>query len=291
MVGRLRGSILHILFALSVLASSLLLAYSTEPRWVAIMVAAALAYGFISPLVAARRLQFLAAASSHSALLAAVLAVPLAFLVGFLSEYLWAILLGLGLIYIVGYAIYRGVDPDTATSIFVAATASTSILAIYYVLTEFPLETNLWAIMVGDPLLASWRDVFYALAISSTTALAVLLTYREQVYVGIDRELARLSGLRVRFYDWLLFTLLGLTAVALIKVVGFVLEHVLILLPSAIATKLSHSSKGVLAVSVSVSLLASLAGLYLSLLLDQSPAGMVGLILLAIYLAVLISRR
>ena len=262
-----------------------------SPRWVAVVLSAALAYGFMSSIVAARRLYFLAGATAHSALLAAVLALPLAAFAGFLGEEGWALLVGLVLTYAVGYMIYRGVDPDTATAVFVAATASASVLAIYYVLTRFPLEVELWAIVVGDPLLASQHEAWLALAVAALTTAGVLLTYREQVYVGIDREFAQLSGIRVWAYDLLAFTLLALTTVGLIKVVGFVLEHVLLLLPAAIATRLSESSRDVLVASTSVSVMASLVGLYLAVLLDQSPAGVVGLILLAIYLAVLALRR
>jgi len=262
-----------------------------SPRWVAVVLSAALAYGFMSSIVAARRLYFLAGATAHSALLAAVLALPLAAFTGLLGEEGWALLVGLVLTYAVGYMIYRGVDPDTATAVFVAATASASVLAIYYVLTRFPLEVELWAIVVGDPLLASQHEAWLALAVAALTTAGVLLTYREQVYVGIDREFAQLSGIRVWAYDLLAFTLLALTTVGLIKVVGFVLEHVLLLLPAAIATRLSESSRDVLVASISVSVLASLVGLYLAVLLDQSPAGVVGLLLLAIYLAVLVLRR
>ena len=268
-----------------------LMAFYVNARWVAVMVSAALAYGFLSSIVAARRLYFLAGASAHSALLAAVLALPLTAITGLLSEQGWALIVGLILMYAVGYLIYRGVEPDTATAVFVAATASASVLAIYYVLTRFPVEVELWAIIVGDPLLASKEEAIFALSVAAITVLTTLLTYREQVYVGIDREFARLTGLRVWAYDLLTFTLLALTTVGLIKVVGFVLEHVLLLLPSAIGVRLSRSSRGVLAISACSSLSASLAGLCLAILLDQSPAGVVGLILLSAYVASLLAVR
>ncbi|HDI01921.1 MAG TPA: metal ABC transporter permease, partial [Candidatus Bathyarchaeota archaeon] len=196
-----------------------LMAFYVNARWVAVMVSAALAYGFLSSIVAARRLYFLAGASAHSALLAAVLALPLTAITGLLSEQGWALIVGLVLMYAVGYLIYRGVEPDTATAVFVAATASASVLAIYYVLTRFPVEVELWAIIVGDPLLASKEEAIFALSVAAITVLTTLLTYREQVYVGIDREFARLTGLRVWAYDLLTFTLLALTTVGLIKVV------------------------------------------------------------------------
>ncbi len=276
---------------LAISLASLALAVLLDPRWVAVVLAAALAYGFMSSVVAARRLLFLAGASAHSALLAAVLAIPLAATTALRSHYAWAVLVGLLLIYVVGYMIHRGIEPDTATAVFVAATASASALAIYYVLTRFPVQAELWAIVVGDPLLASWADAWYALAIASATALAVLLTYREQVYAGLDKEFVQLSGARLWAYDWLVFTLLALTTVGLIRVVGFVLEHALLLLPAAIATRLARSSKGVLLASVSVSTSAALVGLCLAVLTDQSPAGLIGATLLAAYLLALTLKR
>ena len=262
-----------------------------DPRWVAVVVAAALAYGFMSPIVAARRLYFLAGASAHSALLAAVVAIPLAAWASPITEPAWATVIGLALMYVVGYMVHRGVDPDTATAVFVAATASASVIAIYYVLTRFPMRAELWAIIVGDPLLASWSDAWYALLVALTASLGVLLTYREQIYAGLDREFVALSGARLWLYDWLTFTFLGLTTVALIRVVGFVLEHVLLLLPAAIATRLARSSRGVLITSISISTAAALLGLYLAILLDQSPAGLIGAVLLVAYLLALSIRR
>ena len=282
---------LRIVMQILVLGIALALAYSTSPLWLAVMLSAAVAYGFLSAVIAARGLYFLAGASAHSALLAAVLGVPLARLTGLGNEYTWGVVVGLLLTYAVGYLIHRGVKSDIATSVFVSATASGSVVAIYYVLTRFPLQTDVWAIIVGDPLLASWPDAYYALAVAAVTAVAVVLTYREEVCIGAERSCMILTGVNVKFYDWLVFTLLGLTTVAMIKVVGFVLEHVLVLLPSAIAVSCSRSSSGVLYVSAYVSVIASLLGLYAAVAMDQAPAGVTGLILLAMYIATLLSRR
>ena len=255
------------------------------------MVSASLVYGFLGPVVAARRLYFLASASPHAALLSAVLAIPLTRIIGVGGEYLWAIVIGIVLIYFVGYLVYRGVDPDTATAVFVAFTASSSVMAIYYVLTHYPIETDIWAIIVGDPLLASWESSFLALAILLVISLAILLTHRENICLGVDRDYVRLAGVNIRVYDLIVFTLLAVATVALIKIVGFVLEHVLVLLPAAIAVTWSRSARQALLTSITVSLIAGLTGLYLAVQLNQAPAGTTGLILLAVYLAVLLYRK
>lgn len=274
-----------------ILAIASLFAIFVNPIWVIVMVSAAIAYGSLSPIIASRRLYFLASVSPHAALLAATLGIPLAKLIGIGDEYTWAIIIGLGLIYLAGYMIYRGFEADIATALFVAFTASSSVLALYYVLTMFPIETSIWAIIIGDPLLAGWADAIYSLGIACLAVLAVVLTCREQICIGIDRSYVRLTGVNIRLYDLLIYTLLALTTVALIRIVGFVLEHILVLLPSTIATTLSRSAKGALVLSISVSLISSLLGLYLSILLGQAPAGITGLVLLTIYVVVLILKK
>ena len=289
--GMLRLHYNIIILYTAAITASIVSLYTLNPRWIIVMVSASLVYGFLGPVVAARRLYFLASASPHAALLSAVLAIPLARIIGVGEEYLWAIVIGIVLIYFVGYLVYRGVDTDTATAVFVAFTASSSVMAIYYVLTHYPIETDIWAIIVGDPLLASWESAFLALAILLVISLAILLTHRENICLGVDRDYVRLAGVNIRVYDLIVFTLLAVATVALIKIVGFVLEHVLVLLPAAIAVTWSRSARQALLTSITVSLIAGLTGLYLAVQLNQAPAGTTGLILLAVYLAVLLYRK
>lgn len=276
---------------LFIIMAAVLLALATNIVWVVVMASAAIAYGSLSPVIAARRLYFLASALPHAALFAAVLAIPLTRLLGFFNEYIWAVVISLALTYSIGYLIHRGLDPDVATASFVALTASASVIAIYYVLTSFPVQTDITAMIIGDPLLASSTDAIVSAIIAGISLASVLLTYCEQVCIGIDRDIVRLAGVRMDAYDALLFSLLAVTAVALIKIVGFVLEHVLILLPSAISALSSRSAYGSLYLSLVSSLVASITGLYLALVLDIAPAGAAGLILLGVYVLSLLTKR
>jgi len=210
-----------------------------HPKWVAVIICASLIYGVLSPIISARKLYFLSIASSHSALLAVVLAIPLAKIC--LNEYLWSILIGISLLYCVCYAIEKGIDIDVATAIFVSFTSSASVIAMYLVLTNYPVETDLWSIILGDPLLVNWYDVYYTMIIAIITVMIVLLTYREQISIGIEKDCATLSGINVKLYDILLYTILGIATISMIKIVGFVLQHVLIALPSAISMLLAKN--------------------------------------------------
>ncbi len=247
------------------------------PKWEIVILSASIVYGALSAVIAARRLYFLSASASHIALLAVTIAIPLSKLA--LNEYAWAVIVGLAMIYAVGYCIHRGIDPDVATAVFVSLSASLSVIAMYIVLTRYSISYDLWAIVLGDPLLVSWRCAIYTVFVAIITLSAVILTYREQICIGLEMDCAYLSGISVEFYDFVLYTLLGVATVAMIKVVGFVLQHVLILLPSAIAMCIAKDSKDTLYISVLASILLGSLGLQFAVLTDQAPSGVIGLLM------------
>ena len=267
-----------------------LYSYTVFPVATVVIASASLVFGVLGSLVAARRLYFLAGAAPHASLLAALVAVPLAFATGLPLSLLVAAI-GVVLVYTVGYAIYRGVDPDTATSIFVSLAASLSVIMAYVVKSSYSLSFDVTAVVFGDPLLSSWSDAAQAATVAAFILAAAGVTYREQVYIGVDREAARLTGLRIWLYDLVFFTLLGLGVSVLVRSVGFVLEHVLVLVPGVIAGYAMSSSEAII-YAVAASFTAGGLGLALSLALNVSPAGATGFVLFLLYLlAAIVSRK
>jgi len=259
-----------------------------DPRWFLVVVMASLTYGVMSPVVKARRFLFLAGALPHSALLSALLAIVLERTLNFPFE-LGSILLSLLLVSIVSLLISKGISPDSATAIFVSFTVSMTTIVLYYILTAFPMETSVWALIIGDPLLVSWSDVRFGFIITVAVVLSLLPFLREQILLGVDRDFVRLSGIRPEFYDAMLVVAMALSTVGLLKVVGFVVEHVMILLPGVTAAMFAKSGRQAVVASILISVLGGLAGLALSLATGLAPSGVIGLVLLAIYLVV--SRR
>ena len=98
------------------------------------------------------------------------------------------------------------------------------------------------------------------------------------------------SGIPVRFVQYLLPVLLGVTTVATLKVVGIVLVLALLVTPPATATLLARRLPGIMGYSIVISLLSTVAGLYLSYYADL-PSGpsivmvATGLFLLALFFA------
>ena len=259
-------------------------AHAWDPLWALSMLGAGLGFGAVSILAYARRLMFAAAASPHAALLAGAMGYILAASLGGPS-WAWALAIGLLPVYLVGWLAYRGRDPDEATALMASLTSSAGALAAYYAVTHYS-TASMAALVVGDPLLAPRGLVAASIVLGAALALAALLAGREIFYVGVDPWDARLAGLRVWAYDLLLYTMIGAAATVMVGVVGFVLEHALILLPGAIAYASTRGLYRSIAASIAVASGASLLGLNLGVALDVSPAPLAGLILVAAYLAV-----
>ncbi len=257
-----------------------------RPEWFIAIAAASLAAGALSPLIAARRLYFLSGSLPHTALLAATLAIPLSASLGAPVE-ASAVIIALAAIYCYEALEATGVDPDVATSVFLAATASGAVLSAYYVLTRYNVQTTLWAYILGDPLLATWSDALTALLVAAAVAVIVIATYRKQLLIAVSRETAKLAGVRVEAYDIILLTTLTVTAVVMLRILGFVLEHILLLLPGIIAANLTEKASKTITISIASTITAGVIGLTTSIAINQAPAGTIGAILLALYTATL----
>ncbi|MEZ0346649.1 MAG: metal ABC transporter permease [Infirmifilum sp.] len=254
-----------------------------DPSWVIVIVSSSLAFSALSPIITARRLNFFASSLPHSALLSVSL--------GYLASYLlkgdpafWAILISVPLSYLQTFLIQRGVDENTATSVFVAFTTSASVASLYYILTMFPSQVSLWSYILGDPLLVAWEDVVKAAIISLTLTALCILIYEKEVMIGVDREYAQLNGINVRFHDYLVITLLTVASVSLLRIVGFVIEHVVMLLPSAIALTVARNSHEMLWISIASALLSGILGLFVAVAVNLAPSAAFGLVLVTIYL-------
>lgn len=281
---------IYLYLVILIIVYAFILGLTYNPVWVIIIFATGTIYGSLSNVVALRKLYFLAGASPHIALLAVTLSIPTTYLLGG-EAIIYAFIYSLIMIYIVGYMIYKGVDTDIAISLIVGITASLTVLAIYYVLTNYPLEYSLSAVIMGDPLLTSWSDAYLAVFLAVTTFTLIYLTRHEQLSLGIDQVSTMLSGIKILFYDLLMYTLLGLGVVGLLRITGYILEHILLLLPPSIALTCSKSADEAFTLTIIVALASSLLGLHLALILNLAPSGVIGVLLSILYIIAFIGGR
>ena len=280
-----------LMLAISLLC--IVIGFLAMPRYELFLTAliSAIVFGIVSPLITARRLFFLAVESTHMALLAASLSIVLLNTTQIGNEFLWATVVGLAIIYAIGFAIHKSYDPDIVTSIATAATVSGSVMAMYIVLTRYSVGYSLWSIILGDPLLITWRDIAILAPVSAIIVVISLAVYKVVIYIGVDRDGARLVFRHIYLYDLLFFTALALTAIVLLKVVGYVVEHVLLLLPAIAAMNMVEGGRNIMLASICLSVISSMVGFTTSLFTGIAPASAVGFIMLAIYILSLAVKK
>lgn len=131
---------------------------------------------------------------------------------------------------------------------------------------------DLFGLLFGNVLGVSWSEVAFIGAITGLVLIVVLLFYKEMLFTTYDATMSAASGVPVRLVQYLLPVLVGITTVASLKAVGIVLVLALLVTPAATATLLARRIPGIMAYSVAVALIATVAGLYLAFHADW-PAG------------------
>lgn len=227
-----------------------------------------------------KKLEFLAAGSTHSALLATAVGLVVEHYAG-VGYYLVSIPLGLLLVYVAGALTRkRGVSPEKASAIIVSAASALAVIVVYYALTAIPARLSLSALILGDPLLLTRNEVYLALTISALLLLCVTVIHRVVVELSVDPVSASLAGVHVELYELLSYTVIGIASVGLLRLAGYVMEHVLLLLPAIVASAYAKSSKEHFVLTVLVGGFAASLGYFAGLLFYTVPTGVTGLVLI-----------
>jgi len=127
-------------------------------------------------------------------------------------------------------------------------------------------------ILFGDMLGLSWSNIVESAVISIAVIGFMVVKGRDLVVYIFDHQHAKVIGLSVKFLHYSLLVILSLTIVASLKVVGMILVISLLIAPGAIAFLLTNKFSHMLSLAVIISILCSIAGVYLSFFIDSAPA-------------------
>jgi len=131
---------------------------------------------------------------------------------------------------------------------------------------------NLMTYLFGNILLVSRHEVWVLLGLAAAVLLLLALFWKGMVAVAFDEVSARVQGVPVRLLMSLLFTMIALSVVILIQVVGIILVVALLTIPPVIGLMLAKDLRSVLVLSVLVGVGITFGGLVLSYLYDL-PSG------------------
>ncbi|MDS1271211.1 metal ABC transporter permease [Lipingzhangella sp. LS1_29] len=148
-----------------------------------------------------------------------------------------------------------------------------------------PGATNatLTAYLFGSVSSVTEQDV-YVVSVLAALVLAVVAYFGRELFVLCqDEEVARASGLPVRFLSLLIGIMAALTVVIAMRVVGVLLVSALMVVPVAAAQQLTRSFRVTILLAMGIGVLSALAGLSSAYYVDVAPGATIVLIALAVF--------
>lgn len=213
--------------------------------------------GLLGVFVILKRVVFIGIALSETA----VCGIALASLAG-LSPLAGALALTLGAVALLALPYETGRLPREAILglVYLAATAGAILLVSHNGLGLMEIK----ALLYGDLILVSRAELGWLTAVLAPVALALLAWLRPLLSVFLDRDAARVMGLRVRIWELLFFAALGVAVASAAQVAGAGLVFADLIAPPAAALLLTRRLHMALALAAVLGILATLVGMGVS---------------------------
>jgi len=139
-------------------------------------------------------------------------------------------------------------------------------------------------ILFGDMLGLLPSDLIETGLIALFATLFLIVLRKDLLVHAFDPQHARAIGLSVRLLHYGQLAVLSLVVVGALKAVGIILSVAMLVAPGAIAFLLTKRYGTMLVTAVSVAVISSLAGIYLSFFIDSAPAPTIVLIMSGIFI-------
>ena len=152
-------------------------------------------------------------------------------------------------------------------------------------------NVDLMSFLFGNILMIAPEDLYWIAGLDLLILVIVFLFYKQFISVSFDEEFARLRGIPVERFYLLFLSLVALTVVILIQIVGLILVIALLTLPAAIAGLYVRSLNLMMILAALFGMIFTTGGLALSYQPDLPPGPTIILLAGAIYLISLIFNR
>ena len=173
----------------------------------------------------------------------------------------------------------------------IAMLSAGSLAVGYLLLNLFPasdtgsLSGDVCASLFGSTsmMTLSGADVWLCVGLSVAVIAFFALFYHKIFAVTFDEGFATSAGVRVRAYNFLIAAVSGVVIVLAMKLVGALLISSLIIFPALSAMRLFRSFRSVVICSALLSVVGSLTGLLLALLLSTPTGASVAVVHIVIF--------
>ena len=254
-------------------------------------VALAAACSMLSVFVVLRRMSFIGQGISHSAFggvaLGALLfaGMPHSTLLIELTAFIFCACVAVGIAYAAGRG---GIGEDSAIGVFFSFSMA---LGVIFLKQTTGYTQDAYSFLFGSIVAISRTDLYVLLTMSSLTLLALFLFRRQLLYYCFDEEGATASGIRTGRLHLFLLLLLSVMIIAGVRMIGVILISAFLVFPGATAWLVARRFAGMVILSLTFGIIATLGGLCLGWTLDWPAGAAIVVVQFALFAACWIIRK
>lgn len=243
-----------------------------------------IACGVVGTYIVAKRIVSISGGISH----AAFGGVGLGYFLG-LNPVITAIPFSIIAAFLMGIATKKvKISEDTAIGILWSVGMS---LGIIFISLTPGYAADLFNYLFGNILTVTRADLWMMLILDLIIVTSVILFNREFTAISFDEEFSQVLGVPVNLFYLLLLTLVALSVVILIKVVGIILVIALLTIPAVTARQFTFKIPMMMVLSSIIGIIFTSAGLWLSYTFDVSSGATIVMILATFFVITYIGRE
>lgn len=141
------------------------------------------------------------------------------------------------------------------------------------IMSSGKLSADVNSFLFGSIITVAKDDLYTVLVLSIISVITLFVLYNELIFISFDEEAAKIAGVKVKLINYIFSILVAATISVSIRIVGVLVLSSMIALPVATALQLGKGFKTTLFASVFFSVIAILAGLFISYYAGCAPGG------------------
>jgi len=151
-------------------------------------------------------------------------------------------------------------------------------------------KADLMSYLFGSILAVPAGDLWFMVILDLIIAVTVAILYKELVAISFDEEFATVENVPVTTIFFILFTLIALTVVITMRLIGLIMVIALLTIPPAIAGLFVKDLKGMMIAATILGIFFSTAGLFLSYTLNLTSGATIIILSGITYVIALIAK-
>lgn len=198
----------------------------------------------------------------------------------------FTVIIALGIGFVLRKTQLRG---DVATGVFFSFSFALGV--VFLKLHKGGQGVELESLLFGNVLTISPTVLFVVCAVAVVGIAITTAVWSRLAYALFDPELARISGVKVAFLEYLLLAETAVIVVVSVKTVGVVLVSSFLIIPAAAARLIGSSLARATTIAVAIGVLGAVVGLWAAFHINTSAYAMIILIYSAVFAAALAWSR